>query len=215
LAGKPQKPTPTQQASASLIGKLTPLYTRDQELKASLTALDKDWITLHQGRVSRKLKVPGTDLYIDEEDVKRFYALGLSLLLILAIVHRKRVLHILGNLHISPTTTAPSARAKPPGAASASAETSPYPSSPPFWTAPLPYGRYGLSGALTTVLNLAGLSAVGIIVVLFHQYAYRDEFFRNALFALASAAIMLFCVGYYIWAVIGAVIAGMKSAERL
>jgi hypothetical protein len=136
-------------ASTSQVSDLTRQYA---EVLDELAKNGQQIVTFEKSKYSRELKIPGTDAVLDEGRVRTYYASGLALtLIVLAFAYRKPVLKsIEGNKDASP----------------------------PFWAAPIAYGKYDLSLRACMAKNLLGLGMVMLVFEFFLESTRRfAEFF--------------------------------------
>jgi hypothetical protein len=131
------------------------LSRQEKELSDNLAANAQQLVTLEKSKYSREIKIPATDVVLDEAKVRTYYASALVLsLIVLLFFHRLPLLKSIGG------------------------KNDPL---PPFWAAPLAYGKYGLDFWACTIRNLLGLGLVLLVFELFLESSKKfPEFFVSA-----------------------------------
>jgi hypothetical protein len=148
------------------------LIRQEKELLDSLATNAQQIVTLEKSKYSRELKIPATDVVLDEAKVRTYYASGLAFsLIVVAFFYRHPLLKSFGNNK--------DAR-------------------PPFWAAPLAYGRYNLGFWACTRRNLMGLGLVLLVFELFIESSRRfAEFFVSGTFYVFNWSVGLVAAATY------------------
>jgi hypothetical protein len=149
----------------------TSLYKARSYLLSAAEKNAEQFATLSKAKYRAQLRVPGTDSYVDEPQVRAIYPAGLSVVL-LAIVLRFRnpLLRLAERNSVSDV---------------------------PLWAAPIPYGRYRLSFWRCTFVNLGWFSVLGIIARLLQRAIVRPEFARTVPLLALNLVAVLFVASIY------------------
>jgi hypothetical protein len=148
-----------------------------KEILDALATNAQQIVTLEKAKYSREMKIPGTDVVLDEAKVRTYYASGLAIMLIaLVFIYRRPLLKSIDNNRDA---------------------------LPPFWAAPLAYGKYGLGFWSCTIRNLLGLGLVLLIFELFLESSKRfAEFFVSGTFYVFNwsagvIAVVTYCILFF------------------
>lgn len=147
--------------------------------KSILALLEKNaeqFLTLTKAKYDKEVRIPGTDSPIEESQIRTFYPMALALCLLILIFRYRNPLQQAVNPKQEQRL--------------------------PFWAAPFPYGRYGMSYWKCTAKNLVWLGLVTLTMKLFvlsslrpEFFASRSQFFANAFAGLVTAVI---CAGVFV-----------------
>ena len=162
------------------------LLAARRELREKLIKLNGDYINLEKARVLRQVAIPTTSFSLTESDVRMLYPGALAAGLLLLLRYRRKLLK-------SFETEAPTRL--------------------PVWAAPVPLRGFGQTMRRTLVVNIAGLTLIGSMLLLYRDFILRDEFYPELRIAVLQLLLGCAVAAIYGFEAVHAIAKSFAKAE--